>query len=327
MSHSSPLPEMRRVFGETLVAQGHADPRIVVLDNDSGATTLSAMFDAVFPRRFFDVGIAEKNLFGTAAGLASSGFVPIATTFAVFATRCALDQIAISIAYPGLNVKIPGHYIGASRAGASHAAIEDLAVMRTLPNVRVADPADATELRSLMDVSLQTEGPVYYRVSKLALPQVFDDGHVFEWGRGQVLRPGSDVSIFATGMMSRVALEAAEDLASTGVQAEVVHLASLKPIDRELIAASVARTGCAVTAENHSINGGLGSAVAEVLGEEHPVPLRRIGFQDVWMHSGSIGQVLETYGLTPEDVARAATDAMLATEQRVGPAELDERVA
>jgi transketolase len=301
---------MRRVFGETLVAQGRDDPRIVVLDNDSGATSLANLFEAAFPARYFDVGIAEKNLFGTAAGLAASGFVPVATTFAVFATRCALDQIAISIAYPALNVKIPGHYVGASRAGASHAPIEDLAVMRTLPNLVVADPADNAELRSVMRASMTLDGPVYYRVSKLAVPDVFDATHTFEWGRGTILRSGSDVSIFATGMMTVISLRAAELLVAEGFDPEVVHLGSIKPIDAELIAASATRTGCAVTAENHSIHGGLGSAVAEILVERRPVPMTRIGYQDTWLHSGSISQVLETYHLRPVDVADAARRAM-----------------
>lgn len=305
---------MRRVFGQMLVEQGHADERIVVLDNDSGATTMAGMFDAVFPRRYFDVGIAEKNLFGTAAGLAASGFIPIATTFAVFATRCALDQIAISIAYPALNVKMPGHYIGASRAGASHGAIEDLAVMRSLPNVRVADPGDAADLIGVMQASLDVEGPVYYRVSKLPLPPLFHDGHHFAWGHGVRLREGADVSIFAAGMMSHIALKAAKSLEEEGVSAEVVHLGSIKPIDRTLIAESVARTGCAVTVENHSINGGLGSAVAEVITESHPVWVRRVGFQDKWMHSGSISQILETYGLRPADIAAAARESIAARD-------------
>jgi transketolase len=303
-------PEMRRVFGETLVAQGRADPRIVVLDNDSGATTLAGLFEAVFPNRYFDVGIAEKNLFGTAAGLAASGYLPVAATFAVFATRCALDQIAISISYPALNVKIPGHYVGASRAGASHTPIEDLAVMRTLPNMRVADPADNAELVAVMEASLEVSGPVYYRVSKLALPDVFESGHKFEWGHGQTLRSGSDVSIMSTGMMTSFALDAAAELAAEGISAEVIHLGSIKPIDEELIAASAARTGCVVSAENHSIIGGLGAAVAEVLAERHPVPMRRIGYRDVWQHSGSLGQVLEAYRLRPVDIAEAAREVV-----------------
>jgi transketolase len=306
MSEGGSGLEMRRAFGQTLVRQGHENSKIVVLDNDSGDTTMAGLFDKAFPRRYFDVGIAEKNLFGTAAGLAASGFIPVATTFAVFATRCALDQIAISIAYPGLNVKIPGHYVGASRAGASHGPIEDVAVMRALPNMRVADPADNADLVAIMEASLEDEGPVYYRVSKLALPKVFEDGHTFRWGRGHVLREGSHVSIFATGMMTNFSLIAADALAREGIRAEVVHLGSIKPIDIELIVSSVTKTGCAVTAENHSVIGGLGSAVAEVLGDHMPVPLTRIGFQDKWLHSGSIGEVLTNYGLRPENIAEAA---------------------
>lgn len=314
MSEPAGAVEMREAFAEALVALGAEEPRIIVLDNDVGLTTLSERFRDSFPERYIDMGIAEKNLFGTAAGLALSGFIPFPTTFAVFATRCALDQVSISFASANLNVKIPGHYIGGSRAGTSHIAVEDLAVFRSLPNMYVADPADNHELRAVMRAAVATTGPVYFRVSKLAIPDVFDDRVGFAWGSGHLLRKGSDVTLFGTGMMTSMCLVAARVLAEGGISAEVVHLGSIKPIDADLIASSAARTGAAVTAELASVNGGLGSAVAEVLGERCPVPLRRIGYQDVWPHSGAIGQILERYRLTPRDIAEAARQAVAAGE-------------
>ena len=313
---------MRRAFAEELVELGRVDQRIVVLDNDVDLTSQTALFRKAFPERFVEIGIAEKNMFGTAAGLALSGFIAVPATFASFATRCALDQVAVSIAQPALNVKITGHYTGGSKAGASHIAIEDLAVYRALPNMRVADPADNADLRAVMRAAFAVEGPVYFRVTKLAVPAIFESDHHFEWGKGVVLRAGGDVSIFTTGMMASLSLEAARQLAADGVDAEVVHLASIKPIDRDLIAHSVARTRCAVSAENATVVGGFGSAVAETLAETVPVPLRRIGLQDEWAHSGSIGQILERYHLRAVDIAAAARDAMAAKQR-----DLDLRLA
>ena len=305
---------MRRAFADTLIELGAHDERIVVLDNDVGLTTLSNAFKDTYPGRYIDLGVAEKNLFGTAAGLAAAGMIAVPTTFAVFATRCALDQIAISIASANLDVKIPGHYIGGSRAGASHIAVEDLAVFRALPNMRVADPADSAELRAVMRTAFETPGPVYFRVYKLATPDVFGPDHQFEWGRGIRLTEGQDVSLFGTGMMTSFNLEAARLLRAGGVSADVVHLASVKPIDADLIAESAGHTGAAVTTELASIVGGFGSAVAEVLGERCPVSLRRIGYRDEWVHSGAIGQILERHRLRPVDIAAAAAQAILARD-------------
>jgi transketolase len=306
---------MRKAFADELVELGRTDPRIVVLDNDVDLTSLTSVFRKSFPERFVEIGIAEKNLFGTAAGLAASGFMPFPTTFAAFVVRCALDQIAVSIAQPALNVKIPGHYVGGSKAGASHIAVEDVAIMRALPNMRVADPADNADLRAVMRAAVAVTGPVYFRVNKLALPDIFGSDHSFEWGRGEVLRAGHDVTIFSTGMLTPISLEAARMLAADGVDAEVIHLASIKPLDRDLVASSVARTGCAVAAENGTVLGGLGSAIAETLGDTYPVPLRRIGYQDEWAHSGSIDQLLDRYGLRPSNVAAAARQAMAAKRE------------
>jgi transketolase len=309
---------MRRAFADELVALGEQEPRLVVLDNDVGLTSLSQAFRDRFPERYVDLGVAEKNLFGTAAGLAAAGMIAMPTTFAVFATRCALDQVSISIAYPALDVKIPGHYIGGSRAGASHIAVEDLAVYRALPNMRVADPVDNGELRRVMRVALESPGPVYFRVSKLAVPDVLGPEATFAWGTGHVLRPGTDVTLFGTGLMTTMSLHAAELLAAEGISAEVIHLASVKPLDVDLVAASAARTGAAVAAEYATINGGFGSAVAEALVERYPVPMRRIGYRDVWPHSGSISQVLDHYGLRPADIASAAREAIADKRSRSG---------
>jgi transketolase len=304
--------EMRDAFGQTLVELGKKYPRMLTLDADLHTSSKATMFKKAFPERFIQVGIAEQNLFGISAGLALSGFMPFPSTFAVFATRRALDQIAISICFPNLDVKIPGSYVGlpTSRAGASHNAIEDIAVMRALPNMRVADPADAADLRAVMLAAAETKGPVYFRIARMAMPPIFGAEHRFEWGKGVRVRPGGDVTLFGTGVMTTFCLQAADLLAHDGVSAEVVHLASIKPIDGELIAESAARTGCAVTAENATIMGGFGSAVTEVLGERCPVPVRRIGVRDRWVDSGGIRELFTHHGMQPEDIAAAARAAI-----------------
>lgn len=307
--------EMRDAFGQALVELGQQYPHMLVLDADLHTSSKATLFKKAYPDRFIQVGIAEQNLFGISAGLALSGFMPFPSTFAVFASRRALDQVAISISFPNLNVKIPGSYVGlpTSRAGASHNCIEDIAIMRALPNMRVADPGDAADLRAIMRTAASVHGPVYFRIARLTMPPLFGSEHTFEWGKGVIVRSGSDVSLFATGIMTTFCLKAAELLAREGILAEVVHLASIKPIDRELIAASAARTGCAVTAENATINGGFGSAVMEVLGEECPVPVQRIGVRDRWADSGGIKELFSHHAMQPEDIAAAARRAM---EQR-----------
>ena len=291
---------------------------MLVLDADLNTSSKAVLFKKAYPDRFIQVGIAEQNLFGIAAGLAIEGFIPFPSTFAVFATRRALDQIAISICYPRLNVKIPGSYVGlpTSRAGASHNCIEDLAVMRALPGMRVADPGDAADLAAVMSTAIDTPGPVYFRVTRLTVPNLFGPDHRFEWGKGIVLRSGRDVSLFGTGVMTGLCLKAADLLAAQSIDAEVIHLASIKPIDSALIQRSAGRTGCAVTAENATVIGGFGAAVAEVLGDTCPVPLRRIGVRDRWVESGGIGELFTHHGMQPEDIAVAACDAIAARRER-----------
>ena len=302
--------EMREAFGRALVDLGRENPRIVVLDADLNTSSKTVLFKKAFPDRFFQVGIAEQNLFGIAAGLALEGFIPIPSTFAAFVARRALDQIAISICYPGLKVIIPGSYVGlpTSRAGASHNCIEDIAVMRSLPNMRVADPGDNADLRAILRTAVYGEGPVYFRVTRLTLPDLFGSDHCFEWGKGVILRPGKDVTLFWTGMMTSLCLRAADQFAGEGIEAEVIHLASIKPIDSDLILDSVSRTGCAVTAENATILGGLGSAVLEAIAEVCPVPVRRIGVRDLWVDSGGIDELFTLHHMQPVDITRAARE-------------------
>ena len=309
--------EMRDIFGQMLVKLGQEYPRMLVLDADLHTSSKAGYFKTAYPDRFLQVGIAEQNLFGISAGLALEEFIPFPCTFAAFATRRALDQLAISICYPGLNVKIPGSYVGlpTSRAGTSHNCIEDIAVMRSLPNLRLADPGDNADMRAVMRVAIETDGPVYFRVTRYTFPDLFGTDHHFEWGKGEILRQGKDVTLFGTGMMSAFCRKAAELLEKEDIDAEVVHLASIKPIDREMIANSVSKTGCAVSAENASIIGGFGSAIAEVLAEIVPVPLTRIGVRDRFVTSGSIGDLFRIHGMLPEDIARAA-QAVLAQKTR-----------
>lgn len=310
MAESSPAKtlEMREAFGQALIQLGRENPKIVVLDADLSTSSKTILFKKAFPERFFQIGIAEQNMFGIAAGMALEGFIPFPSTFAAFAARRALDQIAISICYARLKVIIPGSYVGlpTSRAGASHNCIEDLAVMRSLPNMRVADPGDNADLRAIIRSAVEGEGPVYFRVTRLTLPDLFGPDHQFEWGKGIVIRPGRDVSLFGTGMMTSLCLRAADQLASEGIEAEVIHLASIKPVDCSLIVDSISRTGCAVTAENGTILGGLGSAVAEVITEACPVPLWRIGVRDRWVESGGIDELFSQHHMQPEDIAQAA---------------------
>lgn len=309
--------EMRDAFGNALVELGHEYPQMIVLDADLHTSSKATYFKKAFPDRFIQVGIAEQNMFGIAAGLALSGFIPFPSTFAVFASRRALDQIAISICFPNLNVKIPGSYVGlpTSRAGASHNCIEDIAVMRAMPNMHVADAGDNADLRAIMCAAVEVEGPVYFRVTRYTLPVLFGPDHKFEWGKGQVVRQGGDVTLFGTGLMTGKCMEAADLLDAEGVSAQVVHMGSIKPIDRELIVECVERTGCAVTAENATINGGFGSAVSEALVETCPAPMERIGVRDRWVDSGGIDELFTHHGMQPHDIANAARRVMQRKDQ------------
>ncbi|CAN5486895.1 transketolase family protein [soil metagenome] len=316
-AHGRPL-EMREAFGRALVDLGRERPDIIVLDADLNTSSKTVLFMEAFPERFVQVGIAEQDLFGIAAGLALEGFTPFPSTFAVFAARRALDQIAITISYPALNVKIPGSYVGlpTSRAGASHNCIEDIAVMRSLPNMKVADPGDNADLRAIMRTAMETPGPVYFRITRLTLPDIFGAEHTFEWGKGRIVREGTDVTLFGTGMMTGLCLRAADLLTEGGIRAEVVHLGSIKPLDEELVVASAGRTGCAVTAENASILGGFGAAITETLSERLTVPVERIGVRDRWVDSGGIDDLFTHHGMQPRNIADAARRAMATRDGR-----------
>ncbi|MGM0375874.1 MAG: transketolase family protein [Bacteroidota bacterium] len=304
--------EMRDAFAEILVELGLKYENLLFLDADLHTSTKASEFKKRFPDRFIQNGIAEQNMFGVAAGLAFEGFIPIPSTFAVFASRRALDQIAISICYPKLNVKIPGSYVGVptSRAGASHNSIEDIAIMRVLPNIKIADPCSNNDLKAIMRKAMETEGPVYWRISRYELPEIFSDDHEFEWGKGITISGGNDVTLLGTGIMTDFNIRAAELLKEEGINAEVIHLASIKPIDRELIIKSVQKTGCAVTSENASIIGGFGDAVLEVITEECPVPIYKIGVRDRFIESGGIEELFIIHKMQPSDIAKAASSVI-----------------
>lgn len=297
----------RDAYGKALVALGTENQDIVVLDADLSKSTKTADFSKQYPERFFNMGIAEANLIGTAAGFAAAGKIPFASTFAVFATGRAFEQIRNSVAYPKLNVKIAATHAGVTvgEDGGSHQAIEDVAIMRALPNMTVLVPADGEETRQVIYAAAQYKGPVYIRMGRLDVPLLFDENYKFEIGKANVVREGSDVVIFANGLMVAAALEAAQEIEQEGIQVAVVNVASVKPLDAETIIAYAKKTGAVVTAEEHNIIGGLGSAVAEVLGENAPTPMVRVGVKDTFGESGRPLELLEKYGLTKKEVLEA----------------------
>lgn len=297
-------------YAAALLELGEKDQRVVVLDADLAKSTQTIKFKEKFPERFFDCGVAEQNLMGTAAGLATTGKVVFASTFAVFASGRAYDQVRNTIAYSNLNVNIVATHGGITvgEDGASHEAIEDITLMRVIPNMKVIVPADYYEAREAVKAAAELPGPVYVRLGRTKAPVVFDDGFAFEFGRARVLRPGTDISIFSCGLMTHFSLQAAEMLEAEGVEAEVVHLSTIKPLDAAAVLTSVKKTGRAMSVEEHSVIGGLGGALAELLCAEMPTTLRRLGVQDVFGTSGDSEQLLEHFGLTPRHIAQAAMD-------------------
>lgn len=296
----------REAYGKTLVELVE-NKDIVVLDADLAGATKTAMFKKACPERFFDMGIAEGDMMGTAAGLAVSGKIPFASTFAIFAAGRGFEQIRNSICYPNINVKIAATHAGVTvgEDGGSHQAIEDISLMRSLPNMVVLNPADAVEARQMVLAAAEYVGPMYLRFGRAATPVIHDDSYKFELGKGEVVKEGKDVSIIATGIMVAKALEAAETLKAEGIDAEVINISTIKPLDNELVLASAKKTGKVVTAEEHSIIGGLGSAVCELLAEEYPVKVTRIGVKDCFGQSGTPAALLEHYGLTAADIVKA----------------------
>lgn len=298
----------RDAYGETLVKLGEENPNIVVLDADLSGSTKTGKFAAKFPERFFNAGIAEGNMMSVAAGLASTGKTVFASSFAMFASGRAFEQVRNSIAYPKLNVKIGASHAGITvgEDGATHQTVEDIAIMRAIPNMVVINPADAVEAAAAVKAAAAYVGPVYLRLGRLNVPYVYDDSYCFEWGKGVTIKDGKDVTILATGLMVSEAIKAEALLAQDGIDARIIDIHTIKPIDKEIILKAAKETGGIVTAEEHSIIGGLGSAVAEVLAEEYPVKMARIGIKDVFGCSGKPAQLLEKFELTSKDIAAAA---------------------
>ena len=298
----------RDAYGKALVELGRADQRIVALDADLSGSTKTGLFAKEFPDRFFNAGIAEANMIGMAAGLAAGGMIPFASTFAVFAAGRAFEQIRQSVAYPRLGVKIVATHGGITvgEDGGSHQSVEDLAIMRALPNMTVICPADGPETAAAVRAAAAFAGPVFMRLGRAKVPVIFPDPCPFVIGRGATLRQGSDLTFFTTGIMTAQALIAADILAEEKVSARVIHLGTIKPLDLDLVLKAARETGAVVTAEEHSVIGGLGGAVCEALAEGCPVPVERVGLRDVFGQSGTAEELLAHYGLTSAHLVEAA---------------------
>ena len=295
----------REGYGQALVELGAQYPNMVVLDADLAGATKTGMFQKAYPERFVDCGIAEANMMCIAAGLATCGKIPFASSFAMFAAGRAFEQVRNSIGYPHLNVKIGASHAGVTvgEDGASHQCNEDIALMRSIPGMMVVNPSDAVEAAAATKAVMEYEGPVYLRFGRAPVPVINDHAdYKFELGKGVVLKEGTDVTIVATGILVSAALEAAEKLAADGISAEVINIHTIKPLDEEVVLASAKKTGKVVTAEEHSVIGGLGSAVCECLAEKYPVPVNRIGVYDEFGESGSAAALIEKYGFDGKGV-------------------------
>lgn len=303
----------REAYGEALIELGQMDERVVVLDADLSQSTKTAGFGKQFPQRFFNMGISEQNMMGTAAGLATTGKIPFASTFAMFATGRAFEIIRNSIAYPNLNVKICATHAGITvgEDGASHQALEDIACMRVIPNMTVIVPSDAVETRAVIHAMAKMEGPTYIRLGRAGLPIINDEnGYNFEIGKGVQLKDGNDITIIASGIMVSQALDASKTLEAKGISARVINIHTIKPIDKEIIIKAAEETGVIVTLEEHNIIGGLGSAVAEIVVENRPVPMKRIGVLDTFGESGKPDQLLQKYGLSKENIVSTVEEML-----------------
>ncbi len=304
----------RGAYGEALVELGAKYPQLVVLDADLAGATMTKGFAAAYPDRFFDCGIAECNMTGIAAGMSTCGLKPFTNTFAIFAAGRAYEQVRNSIGYPHLNVTVVGSHGGVSvgEDGATHQCIEDFALMRVIPGMVVCCPCDGNEMRQAVEALIQYEGPAYLRLERPATEIITDElpGYQFTLGKGVTMQDGKDVSIIANGIMVPVAMKAAAILAQEGVSARVINMHTIKPLDTELVLKAAKETGCIVTSEEHSILGGLGGAVAEVVAENYPVPVVRHGVNDTFGRSGTASAVLEHFGLTPEVLAEKARKAI-----------------
>ncbi|MGL5951354.1 MAG: transketolase family protein [Cetobacterium sp.] len=292
----------RQAYGEALVELGRQNSNIVVLDADLTKSTKTNLFQEEFPERHINVGIAEADLIGTAAGLATCGKIPFASTFAMFAAGRAFEQIRNTVAYPKLNVKIAPTHAGISvgEDGGSHQSIEDISLMRSIPGMVVLSPADATETKKMIFAAAEYNGPVYIRMGRLDVPVLFDESYDFQIGIANTIKEGTDVSILATGLMTAKALEAAEKLEAEGVSVRVINVGTIKPLDGETVLKAAQETKFIVTAEEHSVIGGLGSAVSEFLSETHPTLIKKVGIYDKFGQSGKAEELLEKYELTAD---------------------------
>ena len=302
----------RNYYGKALARLAKERDDVVVLDADLAGSTKTSEFKKVAPERFVEVGIAEQDMIGVASGLAASGKTVFASTFAVFATGRCWEQIRLAVAYPKQNVKIVSTHCGISvgEDGASHQALEDIAIMRAIPNMVVISPADAHQAYAATMAIAEERGPCYMRLGRADFPLIYPEDVKFEIGKADILREGSDVTLIGTGQMVSYCLDAAKALSEEGISAEVINISTIKPLDADAVIGSVKKTGCAVTAEEHSIIGGLGSAVAEAISESCPVPLVRVGTKDTFGESGKAEMLMEKYGLTAKDIVKAAKNSI-----------------
>ena len=302
----------RASYGEALVELGKQRNDFIVLDADLAAATQTGKFKAAFPDRFYDCGIAEQNMMSIAAGIAATGKKVFVSSFAMFAAGRAFEQIRNSICYPNLHVVIGATHGGISvgEDGATHQCLEDLAIMRTLPNMTIINPADAVEAKKAVFAAIEHNGPVYMRFGRYAVPVIFDDSYEFKIGKAAILRDGKDVAIIATGLMVDEALKAYDILKGEGISARVINMATIKPLDNEAVIAAAKDTGAIVTAEEHSVIGGLGSAVSEAVCESCPVPVLKLGVYDRFGFSGPAGELLDAFGLRAKDIAEKAKAAI-----------------
>jgi transketolase len=292
-------------FGESLVELADDHPDMVVFDADVCASTQTAKFRDAYPDRFYQMGIAENNMVCAAAGMATLGFTPVVSTFSVFLAKRSLDQIRVSIAYPKLNVKLNGAYGGlpTGKAGATHSSVEDIAIMRCMPHMTVLVPADPVETKLAMELALKIDGPVYLRTVRCPVETIFPEDHKMVLGKGDTLHEGNDIAIISTGMMTPKTLEAVKNLASSkGIKARHIHLGTIKPLDKEIIIKAAKECGQIVTIENHSIHGGLGGAVTELLSEEYPCKVSRMGFPDIFMESGDNEAIFSKLKMNTADI-------------------------
>ena len=302
----------RDAYGKALVELGNTDSKVLVLDADLAAATKTGMFKKEHPEKFIDCGIAEGNMMGIAAGLAASGYTVFASSFAMFAAGRAFEQVRNSIGYPHLNVKIGATHAGISvgEDGASHQCCEDIALMRSIPSMVILNPADDIEARAAVLAAVEHDGPVYMRFGRLAVPRIFDEDYKFEIGKAVTLKEGTDVTIIATGLMVNEAIEASKLLEAEGISVELINMHTIKPLDKEAVIKAAKKTGCIVTAEEHNVIGGLGDAVCDVVCEEYPVPVVKLGVEDTFGKSGPAVELLHIFGLDADNIVKKAKIAL-----------------